>query len=301
MKRAPRLLASGLVLAAVVLPHGENSAASKKEARVTRVIREVNLLEGDASRRAATVNDQVTEANALRTGSRSKSELTFPDFTITRLGENSIFSFKSAGRITDLGGGAMLLRVPKGVGGASIRTPAVTVGVTGTTLILESPRNGRSRLLMLEGTSKLTLRKNPRQSATVRGGEMLDVPAGATRLPAVQKIDVAKVMRTHPLIVGFAPLPSQDLIAQTIDEQSGGAAGGPVYQGRPVGGTAGGFTPTFGGFGSVGGGPGPVVPGRPRPGAASGQPNQNAPGQSGAATGPSPRGKKKQKNPNDPP
>ncbi len=37
----------------------------------------------------------------------------------------------------DLGGGAMLLRVPKDAGGAKITTAAVTAAITGTTVLLE--------------------------------------------------------------------------------------------------------------------------------------------------------------------
>jgi hypothetical protein len=195
------------------------AAESKKEARVTRIIREVNLLPSEAKPRPASLNDQVREGTAVRTGDESRSELTFLDLTITRLGSNSIFTFNKAGRDVDLSNGSILLRVPKDSGGAVIRTSGVTAGIAGTTVILEAARSGRSKLIVLEGHSRLTLRKYPDQRKEVRAGQMLDVPAGATTLPDPVNINLRDVMRTHPLIKDFAPLPSEPLITAEIQKQ----------------------------------------------------------------------------------
>jgi hypothetical protein len=208
-------------------------ALGKNEARVTHIVREVNVLREDATRRPASLHQKVTEDEAVRTGGKSKSELSFPDTTLARLGENSIFSFKGSGRVTNLGGGSMLLHVRKG-SQANIRTAAVTVGITGTTLLLETARGGRSKLTLLEGSARISLNQNARQTAIVRDGQMIDVPAGTTKLPPVQTIDVSEVMKTHPLIVGFRPLPSQNQIASVIEQQQGATAAGPIYQGRAV-------------------------------------------------------------------
>jgi hypothetical protein len=112
-------------------------SAELKEARVTAVIREVNLLPGEAPPKPAAVNDDVREGTAVRTGVESRSELRFPDQTIARLGANTIFTFDEGTRNMDLGGGAMLLRVPKGAGGAKITTAAVTAAITGTNVMLQ--------------------------------------------------------------------------------------------------------------------------------------------------------------------
>ena len=151
----------------------------------------------------------------MRTGDQSRSELTYADLTITRLGANSVYNYKNAGRSVDLGGGSILLRVPKDSGGATVRAPAVSVAVTGTTFIIEAMRGGRSKLTVLEGSTRISLNKNSSQKKNVRGGQMIDVPAGATTLPDPVNINLNQVMKTHPLIVGFPPLPSRDAIAQT--------------------------------------------------------------------------------------
>ena len=139
------------------------SSPQKKEARVTQIIKEVNLLPAEGSPRPAVQNDEVSENTAVRTGDESRSELTFEDLTITRLGANTIFTFNKAGRSGQLESGSILLRVPKNSGGAEFKTHAVTVGITGTTVIFESTRLGNSKLIVLEGDARLGLIKYPKE------------------------------------------------------------------------------------------------------------------------------------------
>lgn len=195
------------------------AADSKKEARVTQIIRDVKLLPTDAAARAAVVNDRVAENTGVRTGGDSRSELTFTDLTITRLGANTIFSFNKAGRNAQVDSGSLLLRVPKDSGGGRIRTSAVSVAVTGTTLIVESTRGGRNKLFVLEGSARLSLVKYPQQFQNVAAAQMVDVPPGATTVPPPTNIDLNDLMRKHPLITDFPPLPSRDLIIAASQQQ----------------------------------------------------------------------------------
>jgi hypothetical protein len=199
-------------LAVLLVASHAFAAEAKKEARVTQIIRDVKLLPTDASARAAVVNDRVGEDTGVRTGGESRSELTFADLTITRLGSNTIFSFNKAGRSAQVDSGSILLRVPKDSGGGRIKTSAVTVAVTGTTVILESVRGGRNKLIVLEGSARLGLVKYPKQFQNVRAAQMVEVPPGATTVPLPVNIDLNDLMRKHPLITDFPPLPSRDLI-----------------------------------------------------------------------------------------
>lgn len=211
MKITTKILVGSITSVAFLLP-GPSDGASSKEARVTQIIRDVKLLPADAAARAAAVNDKVSQDTGVRTGGDSRSELTFPDLTITRLGANTIFSFSNSGRTATVDSGSILLRVPKDSGGGTIRSSAVTVAVTGTTVIFEGSRGGRSKLITLEGSSRISLKKNPKEFRKVLAGQMIDVPAGATTLPMPVNIDLNELMRTHPLITDFKPLPSQPLI-----------------------------------------------------------------------------------------
>jgi hypothetical protein len=185
--------------------------------------------------RPAALDERVQENTGVRTGDESRSELTFADLTITRLGANTVFSFNQAGRSAELGNGSMLLRVPKDSGGATIRTSAITVGITGTTVIFEGNRAGRSKLIVLEGDASLRLVKHPKEFKRVLAGQMLDVKAGATTLPDPVTVDLRQIMKSHPLITDFRPLPSQDLIVAAMRKQQSSAANGErVYSSNPV-------------------------------------------------------------------
>ncbi len=227
----------------------------KKGARVTRIIRDVKVLPSGSPARPAALDEMVRENTGVRTGDESRSELTFADLTITRLGANTIFSFNRAGRSAELGNGSMLLRVPKDSDGATIRTSAITVGITGTTVIFEGNRAGRSKLIVLEGDASLRLVKHPKEFKRVLAGQMLDVKAGATTLPDPVTVDLRQIMKSHPLIADFPPLPSQDLIVAAMRKQQG-ANGERVYSaspvtGQPVGGPPTGYAPPLIGGGAV--------------------------------------------------
>jgi len=203
------------------------TAAQSKEARVTQVVREVRLLAPHAATRPAHLNDNVTDGSAVHTGADSRAELTFADLTITRVGANSIFSFDQDGRNVNVESGAILLRVPKDSGGARIGSSALTVGITGTTVMFESHPRNYTKLIVLEGSSQAWLTKHPGKKITVRAGQMLIVKPGATHLPELVDIDEGLVLRTATLITEFPPLPSLDLMRRVAENQK--RSGGPLF------------------------------------------------------------------------
>jgi ferric-dicitrate binding protein FerR (iron transport regulator) len=196
-----------------------SASAETASARLTQLVREVSLLLPDAPARHAELNESVAETTGIKTGGDSRAELTFADQTITRLGANTLYSFKNAGRRVDLNTGSTLLRVPKDSRGAAIYSSAVTVAIAGTTVIFEEIRGGAARLTVLEGTARLSLVRARGQERAVAAGQSLEVPAGAVRLPEPKQIDLAALMKTSPLIVGFRPLPSLNLINNAIHQQ----------------------------------------------------------------------------------
>ena len=107
------------------------SADELKEAKVTQVIQDVRVLPSNASPRAAAVNDDVRHGTAVQTGAQSRSELTFKDQTITRLGEKTIFSVGEGARTIDLGSGQFLLYAPKKAGGVKVKMGPVTAAISG--------------------------------------------------------------------------------------------------------------------------------------------------------------------------
>ena len=131
------------------------SAGPLTEARVTKIINEVSVVDASAARKAQ-LQDVIKGQTGLKTGIKSRSELVFEDNTLTRIGPESYFSFKAGTRDMTLEQGTMLLQVPKGLGGAKIRTAAVTAAITGTTIMLEYRPNRNIKVLVLEGSLRLS-------------------------------------------------------------------------------------------------------------------------------------------------
>jgi hypothetical protein len=216
----PKLTFSVAFLAMLALvPAQSATAAQLKEAQITQIVKDVNLLPGQAASRAAVINDNVRDGTAVRTGEDSRTELTFSDQTLARLGANTLFSFNEGTRKLDLGGGAMLLRVPKGAGGATVRTAAVTAAITGTTVLMEYHPKAYIKFISLEGTARLYMQGRLGESVLIKPGQMLIVKPDAKRLPDPVDVDLARLMKTCVLITDFPPLGSTPLIADEIKRQ----------------------------------------------------------------------------------
>jgi hypothetical protein len=106
----------------------------------------------------------------------------------------------------------------------------VSVGITGTTLILESKPDSYDRMIVLEGDARFSLNNFPAQSTQVYAGQLLNVRAGARKLPKPGRVDLRRIVNTHPLIKNFPPLPSLDLILAVT---GGGKPNRPPLQPQP--------------------------------------------------------------------
>ena len=202
-------------------------AAEKKEARVTQVVHDVQLLASQAAPRPAVVNDYVPEGTAVQTGDESRAELTFTDQTLARLGANTVFSFSEGARDFDLARGATLLCVPRNSGGAKINTAVATAATTSFTALLGYDANTWLKFIILEGHGSISLKHHPGETRELHAGEMIIVRPGVTKLPEPEDVDLFRLIKTSLLITKFPPLPSLDLILleaknqQTLPPSSG--------------------------------------------------------------------------------
>jgi len=204
-------------------------AAPLTEARVTKIINVVKVVEPGAGDRGAKLDDRIHGDLALTTGIKSRSELLFQDNTLTRLGPESFFSFKPGTRDMTLDRGTMLLQVPKGLGGAKIHTAAVTAAITGTTIMVEHLPKKTIKVAVLEGSLRLSINGQFGDSVLLTPGKMVIMPPNAKRIPDPVTIDLKKLVRTSSLVnmsggknKGDKPLPSIGLIDQEIAEQQQG-------------------------------------------------------------------------------
>ena len=103
-------------------------------ATVTRVENKVNYGQvkgGRSQTRPASPQDVVTASDFLLSETASRAELKYPDGTIVRVGQNTVFSFDANTRTLSLDKGTFIFFVPKGAGGCTIKTPSYTAAITG--------------------------------------------------------------------------------------------------------------------------------------------------------------------------
>lgn len=198
------------------LPSGV-AAAELEEAQVTQVVQDVKVVPSNAAARPATVNETVRKGNAVHTGAQSRSELTFKDQTITRLGEKTIFNVGGEGRTIEMGSGQFLLYVPKKAGGAKIKMGPVTAAITGTTVLGNVTPSGIVEFIVLEGSACLSY-GGMGQSLFVQAGQMVVYDPVYGRLETPVDVDLQQQL-SSPLIKNFSQLPSAPLIEEAIQNQ----------------------------------------------------------------------------------
>jgi hypothetical protein len=112
-----------------------HAATPYRQATVTRTQNTVNYgeVKGDRSElRPAKVDDVIRSTNFLQTETDSRAELKYEDGSLVRVGQNTVFSFEAITRTLSLGKGSMIFYVPKGSGGANVKTASLTAAITGT-------------------------------------------------------------------------------------------------------------------------------------------------------------------------
>src|SRR3989440_10336063 len=205
----------------VVSTH-QSIAGPLTSAEVTKVINRVSVIDPAKGTHPAVLRDVIKDNLALQTGARSRSELLFQDNTLTRIGADTFFSFNTGTRDLTLEKGSMLLQVPKGLGGATIHTAAVTAAITGTTIMMEYSPGQYLKVLVLEGSLRLSRNGSFGDSLVLHPGKMVIMRPYAKKIPDPIDIDLAEIVRTSTLVnfPGSKVLPSMPLIQAAISDQA---------------------------------------------------------------------------------
>lgn len=193
-------------------------AADLERATITEAFNSVTVIDrATKSKSQAKVNGEFLAPNILRTGSNSRAELVAPDQTVTRVGSDTLFSFVQNSRDLDLEKGSLLFHAPSGKGGGTIRTPAASAAVLGTTLIVSTTRKGGVKVLMIEGKGRVTPKKG--KKLTLRAGEMVIIEPGDTE-GKILNFRIKEQSENAKLIKKFKrPLPSKSKIELAIQKQ----------------------------------------------------------------------------------
>lgn len=195
------------------------AAAPLTESTFTEIIQEVNTLSPAGVATPAKVDDVLKAPQRVRTGPQSRSELTAPDKTITRVGANTVFSYADHGRTLNLEQGNLLFHAPKGLGGGTIKSGGAVAAVLGTTLMVSATPNGGFKVILLEGSGKVTLPN--KKSVTLKAGQEVFVLPGGTEFSRVFDINLDKLVQGSLLVNGFSrDLTSLPLILAAVQDQT---------------------------------------------------------------------------------
>lgn len=217
MKTSMRLLPvlTGIVTAAV-------SAAPLREGEFTRVINDVRILPADSSPVTAQVGARISGRSAVATGAQSRAEIRFSDNTLTRVGANSVFRMDLSSRTVEMDKGVILLQVPKQLGGAKVRTAAVTAAVTGTTILMEFMPDGFIKIIVIEGEVDVSMNERRNQFRTLTSGDMWISKANdKNHLPMPVQVDLERLKKSSKLLSEkeFGPLGNKKQMAAALKDQ----------------------------------------------------------------------------------
>ncbi len=209
-----------LVFLALSNPAGLNAAVFK-QAEVTRVLNDVRVVPQQAEPAPARIGDVIRGKTAVATGVQSRAELRFPDKTLTRLGANTLFRLEEGTRDIDLERGVLMLQVPKQLGGARVRTAAVTAAVTGTTILIEYQPDGYIKVIVIEGELDLYLRESPSTFINLKAGDMILMKPDAKSFPLPVQVDLERLLATSKLLDPneFGPVGNDKQIANALSDQ----------------------------------------------------------------------------------
>lgn len=209
-----RKILLGAILAAPAIGHSANIDRST----LTEVVNSVQIIEPATKKTSpAKVQAEFLAPNVLRTGANSRAEMIAPDQTVTRVGQNTVFSFSPESREIELQKGSILFQSPSGKGGGTIRTSAASAAVLGTTMIVCATKNGGFKVLLVEGTGRVkaadgTVRK-------LNGGEMVYALPGG-KLSGIFEFRLSQQVAASNLVSGFKKkLPSAKKIEAAISKQ----------------------------------------------------------------------------------
>lgn len=222
MNRSSRLLFIG---AATLLSSGgllaDTAPIPFAEATITEVVNDVQIVGTDTKSRKAAKADKFLAPELVKTGRKSRAQLTAPDGSIARVGSNAVFSFDKSTRSMNLQRGSVLFHSPTGKGGGTVVTNSATASVIGTTIMVTATSDGGFKLLVLEGVAKVTLggvasELKPGQMTFVLPSKGGDQP----KLGPVLNFDLEALTKESSLVGGFdSPLASISKIQTAIAEQ----------------------------------------------------------------------------------
>jgi len=160
------------------------------------------------------VGATVRDGEQVKTGARSRAELALPTASIARLGANTIYNFSVADNTIDLQEGDILFCKRKDARTLTIKTAAVTAGITGTTGFF-SVQGGHKKTYIfgiIEGHATAHADDHP---FLLGPGDILEFAPGGR--PFIFAYDLPRFVRSSSLLTKFkGTLPNQAYIDRAL-------------------------------------------------------------------------------------
>ncbi len=201
----------------VLLGFAQTDAAPLNGARMTYVAKDVRS--GAGKERRISAGDIVSAGTTINNGADARSELTFGNRTVARLGANTILDLEREPGEMKLGEGGMLFDIPKG-SRAKITTASLVIISKRACGLLERNGDAYIKLLLLEGEARVALNHHLGESIVLKPGQILITSPKASSLPEAAYFDIARAVRTCRLISDFPPLGNEDSIARAASKQT---------------------------------------------------------------------------------
>jgi hypothetical protein len=217
-------------------------ARPAKDAVVTYVSSGVRLQTASAESASAAVGDLVSAGMTILNRANARSELTFKNNVVLRLGANTTVKLDELelnpllqkvyvdrvldrlvrkdflGNVIELNEGAVLFQIPKRTS-AHLSTASLNITSDNATGLLE--RNGDSyiKLLILSGQAHVSLAQRLDERMDLKAGQILILSPKSKELPDIAYFDIQRAISTCQLISDFPPLPSETSIAKAARKQ----------------------------------------------------------------------------------
>ena len=144
----------------------------------------------------------------------------FPDLTITRVGSNALLRFIAGTRDIILDSGTLLFSSSKGAEGYKVQAGATTAAAaTGSNFLIGIYPGGRVEVIGLSEKVLVYFTANPKNRVVLRAGQMVDITAGAKKMPPVVTINLKVLLATSLLLND--PFPGRAIIARNAERQVG--------------------------------------------------------------------------------
>jgi hypothetical protein len=175
----------------------------------------------------AVLNDKVESNTKVGTGEKSMCELSFDDKSITRIGENSEFSFVEQERLVKCGDGKFLVSKDPDTEPITVTAGGVIAAIAGSTVLFDV-KGGIAHIAVVETTKGVTVTDKDGKVVTLQSGEGISAAPGGMASTEPRPVDVKQMTSSSPLFTeqGLAPLANDALIKGVTSAQESAKATG---------------------------------------------------------------------------